>query len=160
MKEVWPKEENFGAVHFRMIKEFLQGMLNSRTSKEWDDSYESARCLLRHCPIRKEKLDSIYLDPVYYSGYYVKGINCNLNAFCTTQTLFTPSNCESNYGHLLSCNCILSVELIPWSMQCERVISGYRCRYYVSRSFIMVITISVHHFYSVSLNLHERKRDQ
>ena len=69
---MWPNEVNFGAVHFRMIKEFLRGMLDSRNVKEWDDSYESTRFLLRHFPRRKEKLDIIYLDPVYYSGYYVR----------------------------------------------------------------------------------------
>ena len=43
MKEVWPKEEISGSVHFRTIKEFLQCMLMSKTIREWDDSYESAR---------------------------------------------------------------------------------------------------------------------
>ena len=66
-----------------MIKELLQGMLMSKTIKEWDGSYESTRFLLRNCPMRKELLDTIYLNLVYYTGYYIRGTKCDLNVLGT-----------------------------------------------------------------------------
>ena len=39
---------------------------------------------MRNYPIRKELLDSIYLDPVYYAGYYIRPTKCNLNVLDST----------------------------------------------------------------------------
>ena len=60
-------------------------MLTSRKIKEWDDSYDI------------EQLDSIYLDPVYYAGYYVRGTRYNLNVMGSTPA-------EQNYSSIVAFN--------------------------------------------------------
>ena len=67
--QVWPKL--FGEHHFVRIKNFLKGMLESRTIKDWEYSYNSARSLLLHVPHLAEKLDSIHELPLYYAGSVV-----------------------------------------------------------------------------------------
>ena len=67
---VWPKA--FGQNNFMRIKNFLKGMLESHTMKEWEGSYGSARSHLLHLPHLAEKLDSIHELPSYYAGYFLE----------------------------------------------------------------------------------------
>ena len=68
--QVWPKA--FGQNNFMQIKNFLKGMLESRTIKDWEESYKSARSHLLHLPHLAEKLDSLYELPSYYAGYFLE----------------------------------------------------------------------------------------
>ena len=50
-----------------------------RSKSDWDQSYYNAAKLLQSDPIQLEKLDKIYGNPKYYTGYYLKSKVGNLN---------------------------------------------------------------------------------
>ena len=53
-------------------------MLLSCTEKEWTTSYTTARSKILDHPTVLEKLDDVYNNPQYYSGYYHRSISCNM----------------------------------------------------------------------------------
>ena len=71
----------------------------------------------------KRKLGSIYLDPVYYSGYYVKGTKCNLNVMGSTPAEQNHSSIVAFNGKSASWNIAQQLEklLSRQQMLCKRI---------------------------------------
>ena len=61
-----------------MIKGYLKIMLSYSTEKEWSSAYSEARLRITIMPLQLELLDTIYINPKYYSGYYIPTLFCNL----------------------------------------------------------------------------------
>jgi hypothetical protein len=68
LNEVWPKRESFGH-SYQSIAPFLRTMLESKTIRDWDLGYSSAKIILQTDPEKVSKLDDIYQNPSYYAGY-------------------------------------------------------------------------------------------
>ena len=77
-REDWPKNEGFGSICYDLIKNHLRKMLLSSTEDQWDQAYFGARKLISTEPTKVEKLDAIYKNPEYYSGYFLRKIPCNM----------------------------------------------------------------------------------
>ena len=69
---------------------------------------------MRYYTIRKELLDSMYLDPVYYAGYYIRQTKCNLNVLGSTAA-------EQNHASIVA----FSGDSAHWNIakQFERLLS-------------------------------------
>jgi len=78
MNEVWPKQENFGLVAMSTCSPWLRTMLVSADENAWHQSYKSIANFFKNDPHKLRKLDSIYQNPSYYAGYYLKKIVGNL----------------------------------------------------------------------------------
>ena len=53
-------------------------MLTSTTENSWNNGFNSARAKLIDKPRELELLKKVYNDPVYYSGYHIRSLSCNL----------------------------------------------------------------------------------
>ena len=78
MHEVWPNEANFGNEYYPLIKVHLVLILTSKTEAGWTNVYQSARKLIDNHPLKVEKLEAMYSNPSYCTGYYLRGISYNL----------------------------------------------------------------------------------
>ena len=50
----------------------------SSTEDQWDQAYFGARKLISTYLTKVEKLDAIYKNPEYHSGYFLRKIPCNM----------------------------------------------------------------------------------
>ena len=67
-------------------------MLLSTKSDEWGNAYKDVKYILRDYPLKLENLKEICDRPLYYAGYHVREIYCNL--------LVGNSTMESNHSSI------------------------------------------------------------
>ena len=77
-REIWPKSENFGHTYDRVHKQ-LKAMFMSTTEEEWNLAYLEGKEILRSYPNKLSLLETVYLTPSYYAGYYTRKIPCSLD---------------------------------------------------------------------------------
>ena len=78
MNEIWPQDINFGKIHFKTLRPFLQKMLLSKSEDEWTYTYTHARNIIAGEPVLVDKFEDISRNPSYYAFYYLENIQCNL----------------------------------------------------------------------------------
>ena len=97
LNEIWPSVENFGKRLHTLIKDDLKLMISSKTILEWELGYVRARVQLLGYPREISLLDEIHSKPIYYSGYYIKSVICNLKCLGSVNA---EQNHASNVRHL------------------------------------------------------------
>ena len=72
-------------------------MISSDTKAQWDLGYNQARKLIINKPRELSLLEKIYGDPIYYAGYYLRTLDCNLK---TLGSVPVEENHAGNILHL------------------------------------------------------------